>query len=152
MFKEVGKYSCISFLDSYVDKKFWSGKLYFFDVTVTENVVVEGIINCSYHIAHNLSTFWSLDNCINLNSSNGLWNVLQKSCYWGKNWGKEIDATKFSEDISTFFYSNVFSLCVFLLEDNNGWSLQFDKHYTKDKYNQLKSLYAFQTKTPECCK
>uniref|UniRef100_A0A663LUV4 Relaxin family peptide receptor 1 n=1 Tax=Athene cunicularia TaxID=194338 RepID=A0A663LUV4_ATHCN len=35
-------------------------------------------------------------------------------------------------------------------EDNNGWSLQFDKHYTKDKYNKLKSLYAFQTKTPEC--
>ncbi|XP_009955209.1 PREDICTED: relaxin receptor 1, partial [Leptosomus discolor] len=35
-------------------------------------------------------------------------------------------------------------------EDNNGWSLQFDKHYTKDKYNKLKSLYAFQTKPPEC--
>ncbi|KAK2527616.1 Rxfp1 [Columba guinea] len=35
-------------------------------------------------------------------------------------------------------------------EDNNGWSLQFDKHYTKDKYSKLKSLYAFQTKTPEC--
>ncbi|NXW28629.1 RXFP1 protein, partial [Phaetusa simplex] len=35
-------------------------------------------------------------------------------------------------------------------EDNNGWSLQFDKHYTKDKVNKLKSLYAFQTKTPEC--
>ncbi|XP_071599181.1 relaxin receptor 1 isoform X5 [Heliangelus exortis] len=35
-------------------------------------------------------------------------------------------------------------------EDNNGWSLQFDKHYTKDKYNKLKTLYAFQTKTPEC--
>ncbi|XP_053921790.1 relaxin receptor 1 isoform X5 [Cuculus canorus] len=34
-------------------------------------------------------------------------------------------------------------------EDNNGWSLQFDKH-TKDKYNKLKSLYAFQTKTLEC--
>lgn len=32
-------------------------------------------------------------------------------------------------------------------EDNNGWSLQFDKHYTLDK---MKSLYAFQTKTPEC--
>lgn len=41
---------------------------------------------------------------------------------------------------------------LFLLEDNNGWSLQFDKHYTKDKYSKLKSLYAFQTKTPECCK
>ncbi|XP_047932129.1 relaxin receptor 1 isoform X1 [Anser cygnoides] len=35
-------------------------------------------------------------------------------------------------------------------EDNNGWSLQFDKHYAKDKYNKMKSLYAFQTKTPEC--
>ncbi|NXS41201.1 RXFP1 protein, partial [Balaeniceps rex] len=35
-------------------------------------------------------------------------------------------------------------------EDNSGWSLQFDKHYTKDKYNKLKSLYAFQTKTSEC--
>lgn len=40
----------------------------------------------------------------------------------------------------------------FLLEDNNGWSLQFDKHYAKDKYNKMKSLYAFQTKTPDCCK
>lgn len=50
------------------------------------------------------------------------------------------------------FYYNVSTTCVFLLEDNNGWSLQFDKHYTKDKYNKLKSLYAFQTKTPECCK
>ncbi|XP_061229457.1 relaxin receptor 1 isoform X2 [Neopsephotus bourkii] len=35
-------------------------------------------------------------------------------------------------------------------EDYNGWSLQFDKHYTKDKYNKMKSLYASQTKTPEC--
>uniref|UniRef100_A0A8C6JKA1 Uncharacterized protein n=1 Tax=Melopsittacus undulatus TaxID=13146 RepID=A0A8C6JKA1_MELUD len=35
-------------------------------------------------------------------------------------------------------------------EDYNGWSLQFDKHYTKDKYYQMKSLYASQTKTPEC--
>ncbi|XP_030349262.1 relaxin receptor 1 isoform X3 [Strigops habroptila] len=35
-------------------------------------------------------------------------------------------------------------------EDYNGWSLQFDKHYTKDKYNKMKSLHAFQTNTPEC--
>ncbi|XP_057275090.1 relaxin receptor 1 isoform X4 [Pezoporus wallicus] len=35
-------------------------------------------------------------------------------------------------------------------EDYNGWSLQFDKHYTKDRYNKMKSLYASQTKTPEC--
>uniref|UniRef100_A0A8B9P9G3 Relaxin family peptide receptor 1 n=1 Tax=Apteryx owenii TaxID=8824 RepID=A0A8B9P9G3_APTOW len=34
--------------------------------------------------------------------------------------------------------------------DNNGWSLQFDKHYAKDRYNKMKSPYAFQTKTPEC--
>uniref|UniRef100_A0A669QX86 Relaxin family peptide receptor 1 n=1 Tax=Phasianus colchicus TaxID=9054 RepID=A0A669QX86_PHACC len=35
-------------------------------------------------------------------------------------------------------------------EDNNGWSLQFDKHYGNNKFNKMKSLYAFQTKTPEC--
>ncbi|XP_042726768.1 relaxin receptor 1 isoform X4 [Lagopus leucura] len=35
-------------------------------------------------------------------------------------------------------------------EDNNGWSLQFDKHYAKRKYNKVKSLYAFQTRTSEC--
>lgn len=67
-----------------------------------------------------------------------------------------LDATKFSESISTFSFCLMCLLFVvvffFLLEDNNGWSLQFDKHYTKDKYNKLKSLYAFQTKTPECCK
>nr|XP_025975979.1 relaxin receptor 1 isoform X3 [Dromaius novaehollandiae] len=34
--------------------------------------------------------------------------------------------------------------------DNNGWSQQFDKHYAKDRYNKMKSPYAFQTKTPEC--
>lgn len=70
----------------------------------------------------------------------------------------KLDAAECSEGISTFYcYSNLSSICVvifvlFLLEDNNGWSLQFDKHYTKDKYSKLKSLYAFQTKTPECCK
>ncbi|OXB66026.1 hypothetical protein ASZ78_003223 [Callipepla squamata] len=35
-------------------------------------------------------------------------------------------------------------------EDNNGWSLQFDKHYAERHYNELKSLNAFQTKTSEC--